>query len=698
MAYDYDILPGSDDSLDGAWTGYTVGQAFDEVNDTPGAWDDGLTSLKHAPVSNTQDVSRFFPKTFIPQFIACNWAKVMWRAKTSTGGDSHAKGHLRINGSNYDDAAYQNLTSGYVVYEGDTYPTNPDTGDAWIRADFLAGLSFGSKFQDPGAAFQSSNLDAVWLRINIVGAPIPQEQVRDVASRELWDWKRPKAMLELLVPLYEGMEPDIGDYVNVSHFAGPHPTDPGWMDEAGKMRRFILYDREPLPASGQCRLFLRDARPQLRRLQDDAWCVRTASGEGDSIARISAGSSRTFTRNSTALVQDPSSMLWVQVDNDVERHGYGGDLHEGASHNKLTYSGFQAGNFTDWTKAGTGGAGSAIEPDTEDLGFFDPETTGVNQSCKITTGNPPGVDLSIYNSSSSFGVGDYGRIQIAYKNDTDIPGALLYWYAQRSSDAKYFRDYDRTWRAALTWNPLPRSYGVVSLFASQRLQFAGIESVRVGIGTPAATAIPGQIDHVYMVQVETGAQATSPILSGATQGSREAETLFISNDNAARCHIAAQGTIIVEVIPSWSSIEIAAGVSKTMLAIDYDPDNQVWLRYKPDEQKVYFRHKIAGVNYEVGVLMPMYKGAIHRIVARWTGPAGEFGFPPYSLSLFAQGIGGSTVQAVEPIVPDECDLEIGGEQGGLSPFDGIVRLIDIRQIPLSNEEAVAASLLSDDNA
>jgi hypothetical protein len=679
--------PISDANISVRWTGFDMGLAYAEVDDEWGGWDGGVTRIKHSPVTNTEDAARWLPE-LLPDTTAISMVTVLWRALTSSGGDSRIKSQVSIGGVKYE-GAYHNLTTAYAVFRGEEYTLNPDTGVPWVPEDLLAAnFEFGIICQSP-AAFKSSTVDAVGLEVVFVGSPIPQEQVRDVASRHEWEWRRPKGMMTITVPLAEGLAVEVGDPVNVSHFAGPDAVNPGWRDDELHLRRFVCYSREVLPAQGMCRLLLREGRSNLLFYRDDAWCVGTAAASGDTIGRMGTGVTRTFTRDSEAFVKDPSSGLWVKVDNDIERHGYGGDYVEGGSRNKLLNSAFQdLGGASGWTKFGVGTNGSAIDIDSEDqFAHWDPESTGVETSLIITAGDPATVDTYIgQGTASSFGPNSFARAQLAYRNDTE---GLLYVRIQRSSDSKYFRETDATFVAPSIWNPLPFADGEIVEWVSQlmTLNNAG-NTLTINVGMPSATAVDGQIAHVYAVQIEQQAERSTWMLSDAAEFTREAEILAIQNARTRRSLFPAQWTMACEGISFWEK-GAATGTKRTLAAIAIDVDNLMWWFYDPDAGVVTLRFRIDGVNYESSMVLTVYRGAVNRFVARGTGPAGEFGTEPYTIQTYANGLAGDQTVCSGPLnVGDDSSITWGMQDDGGNPWNGILRLKKTFQYVLSAEEAI----------
>lgn len=522
-----------------------------------------------------------------------------------------------------------------------------------------------------------------------VHEPAGMELAKDVASRRLWATHRPIGRLDITVPLWT-LDIEVLDRVWIESPLGPHEDGEGWGRLRWQRRPFSVQETEVDLDSRVVHLSLLDRRPLDALIWDTAWSRVPLDRDENGTARFTPGVDRTYARPSNAWPaspQDPDIIVRVPLNAAaVDRDG---ELFERNAWNYLPRSSLASGT-TGLTLTGTGTNGSAIEADDSTL-LFDPEVSAY--SLKFTAGSPHSADLVAQwpDTSATGSSGWYFRLSIDHLDDS---GATLYYRLQRVSDTQFWNDSSATWGSTVD-NAIPNSTtrarhvskaidtGATSAFRLEILQQSG--------GTAS------RVNRVFHVQFEDCPFATSRIVTDDAVYRRQDPELKVYQESATqRCYWEEQGTVLVEVIPHWSTADLITD-TPTIYYITYGAEPVKfydWLYYDAANTRwVFERYVDQGVTpatYRAILSGSVTRGTTYRVAARWTGVEAELGLTAYTLSLFVNGTQGTDDVAEDPtalITYDNEFLRWGAKIGSDSDsWSGHIRRRLVRPYPMTNAE------------
>jgi len=678
-------------TLDGVlpWAAHGDASVFLCVDDIFNAVDDDST---YVDVNTSSGVSvNRLALTAPPSLIKVNYIKLHWWTRQTVSAGASMQAFVYVNGTRYDQGGpFSAPVSANYSDTTRTVTTNPDTGLPWEESD-LAALQIGDEQSQHANRFPYRT--ALYVEIDYVPAPVKIESARESGSRRLWFGRRPSSMLETKVPAHVGLNVDLLDFVPVSHIAGPHDSDDGWLWKVWQRRPHRIHALEINPEADTVALTLRDQRPFLCLYHDGAWATKKSRVIADTIARFGKALTRTFARASNVWFNSPASGQVIVETDDVEAHAAGGDLYEGASTNEIKYSSFDAGSFTGWTKAGTGSNGSAIGAETSIL-LFEPGVLAADQCCKFTAGNPIHVaDLQVTSTATaSVAATSICRVSIDHLDaDATEP---LYWALSRGIDSWYFTDSTQTWGAAKVWNAMTGSETWHRHISKQIDVGAGATTLTLIIGIPTATGVAAQVNYVGHAQLEKSAGNThdfvsSRIVTGASTVTRAMTQMILSNDAGARFFNAAQGAFACQVIPYWDAADVtpAGALTKCVFDVEHDGVNWVLLHYDGAAGAWKFDFKAAGVLYTASIAAAPVRGTVYTLACRWTGANGELDLDPYTISIFLDGVKG-TDDVADALVEAAASDGYIGSSGVNRFFDGQIRMLhSFQYVPTDAEVA-----------
>jgi len=596
-------------------------------------------------------------------------------------------------------------TSFQLAIDGGVELTNafgtqaPEVGtDARLAGD---GGAFWSG-QLAEAIFYSTNLSTTQTRAIVdylraryfAVTPAQNEQMRDVLSRRLWNFRRANGIFSTSAPLWM-LDADILDRVasECQYGPGPGADDPlrqGWRGKVWQRHPFSILRVEDSP-EGFVRLTLLDRRSldvllwETGRTDKPATALNASRESG--VARIMRGNVITFTRATRAFVvtpSDPSSVSEIQEGRRAFTAA--GEWFESARTNEIKRSSFLSGT-TGLTLAGTGTGGSAIATDPDDL-FFNREIAA--SSLKFTAGSPHSVDLSAaFPVTVSFASGTDVRVSVDHKTDSGEP---LHIRIQRAADSFYWNDDTGAFQAGLINNPLP-THGdrdPAQRWKSKSIDVGGsATTLTVTVLLPAA-GTSARVSHLYHVQLEVGAFAGSRIVTDDIVITRAASVLSfaIPADPDRKCYNPALGTFFCEVIPDWSSADLTAGADPHVYHMTTDGGlDRDRLFYDAAALAWVGERKVGGNTYQATMPATVIAGTVYKLGFRWTGVEGELNLAPYTLSLFLDGVKGTDAVSEAPLFsPSGERLFFGSDAAGALQFNGALREKRVYPGALEDEE------------
>ena len=512
-------------------------------------------------------------------------------------------------------------------------------------------------------------------------APGQQEQVRDALSRRLWLLRRPTGLFEVTVPLWM-LDADILDRIAVEARVGPAPAAAGWGGKKWQRRAFSIQRISDVnPATNTVKLQLLDRRP-LDVLFWDASRTdkRNSSARQDGVARVSKGNGWTFSRLSKAWVANPADPTSIVECAQTERAiNQTGEYFEEARTNEITRSSFASGT-TGLTLAGTGTNGSAIAVETTEI-LFGTETTP--NSLRFTAGNPHAAELRATFPATASWATTSCRVSIDHRTES---AQGFYWRLQRSGDSYWWNDTTPGWQAgtvdnataaSTARNPANRTISkAITMDATSRTLTL---SVFLQSGGTAS-----RISYLYHVQIEKGDYPTSRIVTDGSAGTRVATDLTHAVTTAAKIIDPELGTFFCEVTPDWSSADVGATGFSLWRWSDSSVDN-LTVYYSSGVWT--FSRKVGSVFYTATLTQAVTRGVTYKVAARWTGGEGELGLAAYSLTVFVDGVAGSTTSsgAAGAFTSGKL-LYRGANSAAATYFGGAIRSVMIFPYALTDEE------------
>jgi hypothetical protein len=493
------------------------------------------------------------------------------------------------------------------------------------------------------------------------------EDARDVGSRIVRAYRRPVQQVQFRVRPERGLDLVPGTVVALDHREIPHPSGSGagvktWERWLGRVWRQSIVPGAP----GYVDI-------QARRLDPlSLWWVPYTAASGllqqQGVLRILTGQTWTYTRASTAYVEDPGDGHVIEASVDVEALDRGGWLAETERTNYILDSGFSRGILGNWT--GAGGA-SIITPASL---LFDASLS------RYAAELPSATSGNITQAITSGGL-QYWYLSVDHEDDS---GGALDWRLQRSSDSKYFNAGTGAWDVAAT----------VNFFATRTTRtrdYSGLIDAGAAAGnlTLRLRSSTSGDQRVYFVQLEPGRWPTSRILTRTATVARTAGRLLVSNNTAARAWNAARGTARITLVPWWTSSEVGS-TAFTLLWISYDANNSIRLWYDGSAGAWKFTRTRGGVATTASITASTTRGTEVELVVRWASTELELGLAAYTGSVFAAGTKGTddTSAAGAPTEVGTCDLEIGS--GSSAYADGWIRRLLITPLVLLDEQIARA--------
>lgn len=567
--------------------------------------------------------------------------------------------YLAVNGGSY--------TAGLASGNADTLTGSPIMGKAFSTAAYYHGAVGRLRaWNGRPSSFETyrSELLALYGVQRLAGL----EDARDVGSRIVRRDRRAPPVVRLRTRWASGLALEPGDLVWLSHPELPHPQGLGAGTAPWQRWPTIVVDRQAA-GPGVIDLSLERLRPF------SLWWVpqtpATGLAQQQGVIRILSGQTWTYTRSSTAYVEEADGIV-SEVPVDKEAIGRYGFLAEASRTHGL-------GNcvFADGTTGWSGLVGATVDTSVT---FFRPSVSTQSLKLSFSPGTPAEATASL-----SSGGAQYWFLSIRH---LDGSGAALDWRLQRSSDGKYWDDTTSTWSASSsTVNFMPTA-------TTKTRHFSKLIDAGAAPGTFTLRVRNGVTGDVWVgaVQLEPGRWPTSDMPTRAsTTFTRAVGQLLVSNNSVARAWNAPKGTARITFLPWWTSSEVGS-TSFTLLWVSYDANNSVRLWYDGSAGAWKFSRKRAGTTTTASIVASVTRGTAVEIVVRWCGSEGELGLAAYTGSIFAAGTktGGTddTSAAGAPTEVASCNLEVGS--GSSAYAEGHVQRLLLSPEVLLDEEIARA--------
>ena len=198
----------------------------------------------------------------------------------------------------------------------------------------------------------------------------------------------------------------------------------------------------------------------------------------------------------------------------------------------------------------------------------------------------------------------------------------------------------------------------------------------------------GTIHHVYHVQIETGAWATSRIVTEASAVTRAPDSLLIKNDStlAQRVFPVDRFTVRVLFTPPWNSSDISSAL--TIVRLFHDANNGIYIQHSDSTTlRVVYVH--AGTNEVASISSPsLVAFREYEIVIRRTTSSGELGETNNTLTIFLAGVKGGTEDTIPTDLTEAASSVFCiGALSAITGFcDGWIGEIMVSPIVFSDEE------------
>lgn len=652
LVYLYPVADFSVGGSIGSTTGSPHYRAVDEPYNAPNDSDEVFSTA----TSDGGGGQIVYTLQALPPVIKVNKVTLVYRARRELGSGGtgiKAAGFVHIGGVQYRDTIWTPPDAYATSARRKEYLTNPATSANWQVADFAsAAVRAGMEGWDDTSTFNSVLHSQLYLELDVVLAPTALGFMRDRLSREMRIITRPSQVIELGPPIdvLGGYEP-LTD-VALSHVGLP-PAGAG----VKRWQRRLLTVLSATVDLDEQRQEITGLDLRRFRVSDLDSCYSTEdepSPLAQGVLRLSQGQ-RTFTRTSKAWVPSPLDGRILELGQEDEQLSRDGLLLLAARKNYVPYSSF-VGGTTGWTLSGTGSNGSAIAQDSGVL-YFDTSVVP-GGALKITSGNPLHA-ADLYAASGNSDSITASTVVVAWFAHLDQGGTLA-WQLQRVVDSWYWNDTSGAWQAGAVWNALPQRTAW-AVDRSKAINVGGSNTrINLKVGRPVSGGVAGQVNWLGHAQVEDAAYPSRPIVTtGPSAVTRNRDVLTLTCNHGQRTWPLGPHTGRMILKPLWSDADIT-GATKVLLALTLDASNSQRVFFTQGSGWA-FRRRYAGVNYDAIVPGTPVAGTTYKLAWRVTGPEGELGLAPYTLSIWVDGVKGTDAVAAGQFVgaPSLLTLQVG---------------------------------------
>ena len=631
--------------------------------------------------SNSSNLRQAFKidTTFPEKMAFIESVKIKGRCASDSGTAVSNRFRVYINGVSTDGALFSATTT-WADFDSGAL-ARPGGGD-WTEDDLrLSGANaLEIEIFHPS---QTPQTYCTYMYLEVTYVPLEREieAPREVGSRALLEKRDPQHTVEVETN-WQGFEAELLDPVAITHPLAPTADGQGWGTKPWQRGDTVL--RKQVISMGAGRRSIRSTHDVTRRFQTPYWeafkLVKSGDPDvADGMPRLDrAGAARQFERNSKAWTVDVGGLVVLRTE-AKEKFEKAGQLIENEATNYVRQSSFVNG-VTGWTKVENTGTG-LLETTTQNP-LFD---TGVStQGVKITAtaathdveaqGVVESLAASLVHTLSVDIGGDGGFDQFVIGLRNDATGDYLY------------RDG--------SWNPTKPSVlnsPIAGAAATElRLHFTFTTQGTASTHTAYIAGVGssnGTVYRFYHVQVERGPYPTSRIVTEAAAVSRSADNLRIRNDSSLSSRIVPvdRFTLMMRFTPLWNSSDLTT--RRVLWELLHDADNQMRLQYTAaGNLEFVFEH--GGVtDFASFPSLALTESVEYELVCRKTGTDQELGASAHTLSVFANGVKGSTQDVAGAMTQAASSyLQLGALSDATEQCDGHIGEIFISPFVLTDQE------------
>lgn len=666
----------------------------DDPNGSPAVVDADYVPSKHS--SNKKFIFDF---AGIPDASEVIRVTVRVRARTDFGASQGWRIFWRTSGGDTNEAEQTNPTFQTLEFNRTLHP---DTGAKWTREEVNT-LQIGWEAIGENA-YHEKDLAALELEVEYVEIPEKVDAAKDVASRRLRRYRRPRKIMVVEAPIQFG-DPGLLGTVALSHSAHPALRNIAGLERWERRLMRVLKQEFDLNEM-KVRLTLEDLREQLLTF----WATLRSRSRGlsfDGMAVMTPGGRLKFVRKTNAYYPDPNDGAINELTADEPKTNEDGTAVEDGSRNDVINSGFAVGsgnNFTDWAKNNDGVNGGSV---TEETGVSIWRRELNDRSVLLTSGSPVtdlGVEALVENQAVGASLSPSGARYVLSIDHQDLDGQPLSVQIERQAfTTQTYVVETQTFTSGSHWFDLPvRSSPtrdrVPGSFARIDIGVGGVDPVDLVIRL-AARSSAGQRNRVFHVQWEGGTLAsgnekswpTSRILTKTGPVVRDADQLYAQSFAGRLTWPTVRGTWYGLFVPFWDSVDLPSrtGVKLYVIGNFFNADNHDAIYYDVDAETFIFERKLAGVTTQATFFRPgISAGVPIELAARWTSEELELGLTANTQDLFVDRVKGTPVAAAGGPAPGSSqNMYLGSFDGSdLAMAGGILREYYVTQQVLTDSE------------
>jgi len=482
----------------------------------------------------------------------------------------------------------------------------------------------------------------------------PLAQMRDVASRKLVTFERPRLMFSQDVPLVF-LDQELLDPVALSHPHLPHPSGAGAGIERWTRRVVSFEERiEDLDAN-VLKVRMIDRSGLSHTYRESGVAVYSDDVRREGVAISGLGVARVHERVTGAWVEGEGGVLFVPA--GTEAAELGGVFNDPAASQLLLRTSYVS-QLTGLTLNGTGVNGSsivAVAANTQDVRLF--KSTVSAYFARFTAGSPHTADLYLsWPVSGTIAANEKLCLSLDAWINSDIWGQVLSWALQNSVDSKWWDDTSKTWSVSLVWNAITAEH--ISRTRSNVIVWpgtSGTAALRLGIPSGGVASRSGDSFHN---QLEVGGFPTGRMIqnAGFVSPTRAATILGFFENTNAKLFNEPRGTLGCFLTVPWNAADLEAGSTSTpggflvtLWAVRYTPAiTHSWRGIFNASRgaglsRWEFAVKATGAEDVAFNNTQPVRGSTYAVVWRWSSATeGELGLPANTPDVFVDGVKGTS--------------------------------------------------------
>lgn len=515
-------------------------------------------------------------------------------------------------------------------------------GGGWTNEE-VDGLRFGMRHVG-GVA---NSCTQAYKTVDYTPAPQAVEQQRIVASQILRR-RLEQLLVKMSLPL-KFMDMDVLELFAMSHPLFPTENGIGVGEERWERLLLLLLGGHVDPMTDTMDINALDVKKYLSSYLDSGQ-LTIGTSEGiiaPSIARLSMGGTRQFTRASRAFALDPSGLIWKEFQVDSEAISREGILLEKATTNRIRNPAFIDGFTNGWSTFNNGVGGAAVTLDTLKFVFEQSALVTTAQSVKIvTTATLAGADHTT--AFAGFAHSDNLTLSFIHDHDSGLSGSFDVQIRNNTTNNWLTSGggWSGTQQVAATFTSSLTPIRSFLRFTLESSGFGGGASLFIRIRNVTASTTA----HLYHGQIETSVSTSPVVSSGAVDGTRSQAILNLSNDFGKRVLDVQHGFFAFEAVPGFNHGDVTA--SHAMFSCEIDANNFIRCFYDNGTRPWVFVIRSGGTSYRAEGEGNAVRGVPQKIVCRWTNDEGQHGLTNVN-SIFVDGVKGSVeathVKHVQPL-------------------------------------------------